>query len=58
MTWASPWAWAFALGVALPLIAHLWSRRQPRTLPFPTLRFLTAASPVSRRLHRVQDWPL
>lgn len=27
-------------------------------MPFPTLRFLRAASPVSRRLRHVQDWPL
>lgn len=58
MIWATPWAWALAALAVLPLVAHLWSRKQPRTLAFPTLRFLRAASPVSRRLHRVQDWPL
>jgi hypothetical protein len=58
MTWAIPAAWALAAAVVLPLVAHLWSRRTPRSLPFPTLRFLPAASPVSRRLRTVQDWPL
>jgi hypothetical protein len=58
MTWALPAAWALAAAVVLPLVAHLWSRRTPRSLPFPTLRFLRAASPVSRRLRTVQDWPL
>jgi hypothetical protein len=58
MTWATPLAGLVALAVVLPLIAHLWSRRRPVTMPFPTLRFLRAASPVSRRLHRVQEWPL
>ncbi|BCS33357.1 hypothetical protein TBR22_A25840 [Luteitalea sp. TBR-22] len=58
MTWAAPWAWALLVGVALPLVAHLWSRRQPTRRPFSTLRFLRAASPVSRHLRRVQDWPL
>ena len=58
MIWAAPAAWALALLAALPLIAHLWSRKRPAALPFPTLRFLRAASPVSRRLRRVQDWPL
>ena len=58
MIWATPVAWALALLAALPLIAHLWSRKRPAALPFPTLRFLRAASPVSRRLRRVQDWPL
>jgi hypothetical protein len=58
MIWATPWAWALAALAVLPIVAHLWSRKQPRTVAFPTLRFLRAASPVSRRLHRVQDWPL
>jgi hypothetical protein len=58
MIWALPWAWALAIAAALPLVAHLWSRKRPSTLQFPTLRFLQAASPISRRLHRVQDWPL
>jgi hypothetical protein len=58
MTWAAPLAGLLALAVVLPLVAHLWSRRRPAPMPFPTLRFLRAASPVSRRLHRVQDWPL
>ncbi len=58
MTWAVPAAWALAIAVALPIVAHLWSRRRPAAVLFPTLRFLRAASPVSRRLRRVQDWPL
>ena len=58
MNWATPWAWMLAATIALPLVAHLWSRRQPTSVPFPSLRFLRATSPVSRRLRRVQDWPL
>jgi hypothetical protein len=58
VTWAAPWAWALAVAALLPVAAHLWSRRRPVTLAFPTLRFLRAASPVSRRLHRIQEWPL
>lgn len=58
MTWAAPWAWALAAAIALPIVAHLWSRRQPRSVEFPTLRFLQASSPVSRRLRTIQDWPL
>jgi len=56
--WATPWAAAVALLAVLPLVAHLWSRHKPTRLPFPTLRFLRAVSPVSRRLRRVHDWPL
>lgn len=58
MTWAWPWAWALTVAAILPLVAHLWSRRRPAAILFPTLRFLRAASPISRRLHRVQAWPL
>ena len=58
MNWALPWAGALAIAVVLPLVAHLWSRRQPTLRPFSTLRFLRASSPVARRLQRVQDWPL
>jgi hypothetical protein len=56
--WAAPWAALLALTAILPIVAHLWSRRRPVSVPFPTLRFLRAASPVSRRLRRLQDWPL
>ena len=58
MIWAAPGALALAVLAALPLLAHLWSRKRPAALPFPTLRFLRASSPVSRRLRRVQEWPL
>lgn len=58
MIWAAPLAWALAVAAALPLVAHLWSRKRPRALAFPTLRFLRAAAPVSRRLQQLQDWPL
>jgi hypothetical protein len=58
LIWASPAAWALALLTALPVLAHLWSRKRPLALPFPTLRFLRAATPISRRLGQVHDWPL
>ena len=58
MIWGAPAAWALAVLATLPLVAHLWSRKKPAAMPFPTLRFLRAASPVARRLRRVQEWPL
>lgn len=58
MTWTSPWAWALAAAVTLPIAAHLWSRHQPRSVPFPTLRFLQATSPIALRLRTLRDWPL
>ena len=58
MTWAAPLAGLLAFALVLPVVAHLWSRRRPTAVPFPTLRFLRETSPVSRRLRRVQDWPL
>lgn len=58
MTWAAPLAAWLALAATLPILAHLWSRRRPATLPFPTLRFLREAAPVARRPRRIHEWPL
>ncbi len=59
VTWAAPLAGLLTLAAVLPVLAHLLSRRRPARMPFPTLRFVRAASPVTRRVsRRVQDWPL
>ncbi len=58
MTWSAPLAGLLALAIALPIVAHLLSRRRPTQVPFPTLRFLRRGSPVSRRLRRIADVPL
>ncbi len=58
MRWGAPLAGLLALAIALPIVAHLLSRRRPTQVPFPTLRFLRGGSPVSRRLRRFADVPL
>ncbi len=55
MRWALPAAGLLALGILAPLAAHLLSRRPPRPLPFPTLRFLQATPTSARRLRTLHD---
>lgn len=46
------WIGGFALGV--PLLIHLLTRRTPRTMRFPTLRFLRAARAHQSRLYNLR----
>ncbi len=55
MRWALPAAWALAVGVVLPLAAHLLSRHRPREVAFPTLRFVRATRTMAHRLHALHD---
>lgn len=47
MTFANPLLLLGALGAAIPLLIHLWGRRRPRRVPFPSVRFIRAG--VQRR---------
>ncbi len=44
MQWLNPAAWAGLLLLAVPIVAHLFSRRPPRVVAFPTLRFVQATT--------------
>ncbi|MBT3269486.1 VWA domain-containing protein [Candidatus Poribacteria bacterium] len=49
----------FLLGVAsagIPLLVHLWSRRQARTMDFSTLRFLLEAHRRTVRRFQFEQW--
>jgi hypothetical protein len=50
MTFLNPWAWLGLIAVAVPIAAHLLSRRSAKRQVFPTLRFLPASvlRPVRR----------
>ena len=54
----NPWALLGLLAVALPVLVHLFSRRQARTMPFPTLRFLSDSRLLPTRRTRLTDLPL
>ncbi len=44
-----------ALAAAFPLVIHLWGRRRPRRVQFPSLRLIRAAQQQQRSYLRVRD---
>ncbi len=58
MQWLSPWAWSGLVLIAVPIAVHMFSRRPPRVVAFPSLRFLrpTALQPTQRA--RISDLAL
>ena len=49
----------FLIGIAsaaIPLLVHLWSRRQARTMDFSTLRFLLEAHRRTVRRFQFEQW--
>ena len=58
MIFQNPLAWLGLLAVAIPVLAHLLARRPARHEPFPTIRFLPAATLKPVRRGRPSDWPL
>jgi hypothetical protein len=55
MTFLNPLLLWGSLGAAFPLLLHLWGRRKPRRVPFPTLRFLLAGQEQQSRLARLRN---
>ncbi len=58
MRWQNPWAWLGLLSLALPVLVHLFTRRQARVEPFPSLRFLQVSRLLPTRSTRLTDIPL
>lgn len=54
----NPWAWLGAVVLALPVLVHLFTRRQARVEPFPSLRFIEATRLLPTRSTRLTDLPL
>lgn len=49
----------FGLGAAaLPVLIHLFTRRKPRNVPFPSLEFLTEVNQSEIRRLRIKQWLL
>ncbi|MCL4845962.1 MAG: BatA domain-containing protein [Acidobacteria bacterium] len=55
MVWRFPLAWLGLLALALPLLAHLLSRRRAPVLAFPSLRFLSPRPLAAVRARRLSD---
>jgi len=54
----NPWAWLGAVVLVLPVLVHLFTRRQARVEPFPSLRFIEVSRLVPTRSTRLTDIPL
>ncbi|XZE52617.1 BatA domain-containing protein [Planctomycetaceae bacterium SH139] len=46
------------LAAAIPLVLHLWGRREPRRVTFPAIRFLTQRLETHRRQIQLRRWAL
>jgi hypothetical protein len=53
-----PWLLAALPAAALPLLLHLFARREPPTVAFPAVRYLRAATAEHQRRFRLQHWLL
>ncbi|MGH7560002.1 MAG: vWA domain-containing protein [Gemmatimonadales bacterium] len=55
---AAPWALAGLLAAALPILLHLFARREPPTLVFPATRYLAETARARHRRLTLQHWLL
>lgn len=55
MRWQNPIAWMGMAALLLPVLVHLFSRRQTRTLPFPSLRFVSTLPLLPTRRTSLSD---
>ena len=58
MIFQNPLAWLGLAALVVPIVVHLLARRPARHEPFPTIRFLPAATMKPVRRGRPSDWPL
>ena len=55
---SNPAAWVGIAALAAPLLIHLMTRRTPRRIVFPTIRFIRKAQSNFSALFRVRHWLL
>lgn len=55
MSFLTPWLLYVLGALALPVLIHLWQRRQVLELPISTLRFLKAAAARTRRSAKIEN---
>jgi hypothetical protein len=58
MTFLNPLMLWGSLAAVVPVLLHLWGRRRPTTVRFPTLRFIRAGMAQQRSLSRLRQWLL
>lgn len=54
----NPALWIGAFAIAVPVLVHILTRRTPRRLVFPTLKFIHAAKASQSSLFRIRHWLL
>ena len=55
MGFANPWLLLGLLGAAVPVLIHLFGRRRPRVVPFPSVRLVQATQQRQRRLAKLRN---
>ncbi len=57
-SFANPWMLCWGLAAAIPILIHLWSRRQQDEVRWAAVQFLVAAVQKESRRLRVEQWLL
>lgn len=58
ITFAAPWALAGLAAAAIPILLHLLARREPPTVDFPAVRYLSETARAHQRRLTLQHWLL
>ncbi|KAA5539827.1 BatA domain-containing protein [Adhaeribacter rhizoryzae] len=51
------WLWALT-GLLVPVLIHLWNKKQPKVIKVGSVRWLQAAASQQARQLQLHDWPL
>ena len=54
---SSYWLWALT-GLLVPVLIHLWNKKQPKVIKVGSIRWLQAAASQQARRLQLNDWPL
>jgi hypothetical protein len=58
IAFAAPWALAGLAAALVPILLHLFARREPPTVEFPAVRYLSETARVHQRRLNLQHWLL
>jgi hypothetical protein len=58
ISFAAPWALFGLAAAAIPILLHLLARREPPTVDFPAVRYLSATARAHQRRLTLQHWLL
>lgn len=58
IAFAAPWALVGLVAALVPILLHLFARREPPTVEFPAVRYLSETARVHQRRLNLQHWLL